>query len=39
VRWNARIRTRLVPTLRQVIDQAMYLDGTTRWTRSTDSSA
>lgn len=25
MRWNVRVRTRLVPTLRQVIDQAMYL--------------
>jgi pimeloyl-ACP methyl ester carboxylesterase len=29
MRWNVRVRTRLVPTLRQVVDQAMYLvDGT-----------
>jgi pimeloyl-ACP methyl ester carboxylesterase len=25
MRWNVRVRTRLVPTLRQVVDQAMYL--------------
>jgi pimeloyl-ACP methyl ester carboxylesterase len=25
MRWNVRIRTRLVPTLRQVVDQALYL--------------
>ena len=27
--WSVRVRTRLVPTLRQVVDQALYLvDGT-----------
>jgi len=25
MRWNVRVRTRLVPTLRQVVDQALYL--------------
>jgi pimeloyl-ACP methyl ester carboxylesterase len=25
MRWNVRMRTRLVPTLRQVVDQALYL--------------
>ena len=25
MRWNVRIRTRLMPTLRQVVDQALYL--------------
>lgn len=25
MRWNVRVRTRLVPTLRQVVDQAQYL--------------
>lgn len=27
MRWSVRVRTRLVPTLRQVIDQAQYLVG------------
>jgi pimeloyl-ACP methyl ester carboxylesterase len=27
MRWNVRVRTRLVPTLRQVVDQALYLVG------------
>ncbi|MBA2609857.1 MAG: alpha/beta fold hydrolase [Actinobacteria bacterium] len=25
MRWSVRVRTRLIPTLRQVVDQAMYL--------------
>ncbi len=25
MRWNVRTRTRLVPTLRQVVDQALYI--------------
>jgi pimeloyl-ACP methyl ester carboxylesterase len=25
MRWNVRVRTRLIPTLRQVVDQALYL--------------
>jgi pimeloyl-ACP methyl ester carboxylesterase len=25
MRWNIRVRTRLIPTLRQVVDQALYL--------------
>jgi pimeloyl-ACP methyl ester carboxylesterase len=29
MRWNVRVRTRLVPTLRQVVDQALYLVGGT----------
>jgi len=29
MRWNVRVRTRLIPTLRQVVDQALYLVGRT----------
>jgi pimeloyl-ACP methyl ester carboxylesterase len=29
MRWNVRVRTRLIPMLRQVVEQAMYLAGGT----------